>query len=72
MEEVVEESEAQGDILFPSLQDGHDRLSYKVMAGYVWSYNQCRDVRQGSPQQSPEVEDWYQELPGHKEPSSPW
>ena len=44
-EEVLMESESQGDILFPSLRDGHERLSYKVMAGYVWSYNNCRDVR---------------------------
>ena len=44
-EDVLKESEAEGDILFPSLRDGHDRLSYKVLSGYVWSYLHCSRVR---------------------------
>ena len=44
-EDVLKESEAEGDILYPSIRDGHDRLSYKVLSGYVWSYLHCSRVR---------------------------
>ena len=36
-EDVLEEAEAEGDILFPALRDGHLRLSYKVRS--FWRKN---------------------------------
>ena len=43
-EAVLEESEAHGDILLPTVRDGHHRLSYKVLSGLVWSHLQCASV----------------------------
>ena len=43
-EAVLEESEAHGDILLPTVRDGHHRLSYKVLSGLVWSHLQCDSV----------------------------
>ena len=44
-ESVLAESEAEGDLLFPDLSDGHERLSYKVLSGLVWAYLQCSQAR---------------------------
>ena len=38
------EHESYGDIVQPSLVDGHRRLGYKILMGYVWAYTRCRQV----------------------------
>jgi len=41
---VKEEATKYNDIVMTSVIDGHRKLSYKTLSGYVWSYLQCRDV----------------------------
>jgi len=37
------ENEHHGDILQSSLEDGHRKLGYKILTGYVWGYQHCSD-----------------------------
>ena len=41
---LEEEHQKHGDILQPDLADGHRRLGYKILSGYVWSYLWCGQV----------------------------
>ena len=41
---IEEENEEFGDILQSDIVDGHRRLGYKILTGYVWSYLWCREV----------------------------
>ena len=41
---LEEEHEKHGDILQPDLADGHRRLGYKILSGYVWSYLWCGEA----------------------------
>ena len=42
--DVAGEQREHGDILQTSLLDGHRRLGYKILTGYVWSYLWCGEV----------------------------
>ena len=42
--DVAGEQREHGDILQTSLLDGHRRLGYKVLAGYVWAHQHCPGV----------------------------
>ena len=41
---LEEEDEQFGDILQSDIVDGHRRLGYKILTGYVWSYLRCGNV----------------------------
>ena len=41
---LVAEHGEHGDIVQSSVLDGHRRLGYKLLMGYVWAYTQCRHV----------------------------
>jgi len=41
---VTGESAIHGDIVQSSVVDGHRRLGYKILSGYVWSYLHCDKV----------------------------
>ena len=41
---LEEEDEQFGDILQSDIVDGHRRLGYKILTGYVWSYLRCGEV----------------------------
>ena len=41
---LEEEHQQFGDILQSDIVDGHRRLGYKILTGYVWSYLWCREV----------------------------
>ena len=41
---LEEENEEFGDILQSDIVDGHRRLGYKILTGYVWSYLWCVKV----------------------------
>ena len=41
---LEEEHEQFGDLLQSSIVDGHRRLGYKILTGYVWSYLSCGQV----------------------------
>jgi len=38
------ENDLYGDILQSSLKDGHRKLGYKILTGYIWSYIHCRNA----------------------------
>jgi len=42
--DLVAEEEKYRDIVQSSVPDGHRLLAYKILMGYVWTYNYCRDV----------------------------
>ena len=42
--DLEEEHHHHGDILQTSLLDGHRRLGYKILAGYVWTHLHCPGV----------------------------
>ena len=42
--QLEEEHRHHGDILQTSLLDGHRRLGYKILAGYVWAHQHCPGV----------------------------
>ena len=45
LQKYLEEEAAQfGDILQSDIVDGHRRLGYKILTGYVWSYLWCSEV----------------------------
>ena len=39
-----DEHSQHGDIVQSSLVDGHRRLGYKILMGYVWAYTRCTQV----------------------------
>jgi len=41
---LVTEHEKNGDIIQTSLPDGHRKLGYKILTGYVWSWLYCNTV----------------------------
>jgi len=42
---LEEEHKEHGDILQTSLEDGHRKLGYKILTGYVWAYLYCPTTR---------------------------
>ena len=42
--DLEEEHHHHADILQTSLLDGHRRLGYKILAGYVWAHQHCPGV----------------------------
>ena len=42
---LEEEQEQHADLLQADLADGHRRLGYKILTGYVWSYLHCPHVK---------------------------
>ena len=42
---LEEEHDENGDIVQSSLEDGHRKLGYKILSGYVWSYLHCAGAR---------------------------
>ena len=45
-QKMLEEEHAEyEDIVQSSLVDGHRRLGYKILMGYVWAYTRCRQVQ---------------------------
>lgn len=45
MENLKEEGKAFNDIVLTSVEDGHRKLGYKILSGYVWSYINCPNVK---------------------------
>jgi len=43
-QELIREHQTFGDIVQSSVADGHRLLAYKILMGYVWTYNECRHV----------------------------
>lgn len=43
-QELLREHGRFGDIVQSSVADGHRLLAYKILMGYVWTYNECRHV----------------------------
>ena len=44
-QQLLEDEHAKhGDIVQSSVADGHRRLGYKLLMGYVWAYTQCTQV----------------------------
>lgn len=43
-QELLREHQTFGDIVQSSVADGHRLLAYKILMGYVWTYNECRHV----------------------------
>ena len=41
---LVSESLREGDIIQTDLMDGAGRLGYKILSGYVWTWQDCRSV----------------------------
>jgi len=41
---LSEEHSSQGDIVGSSLPDGHRKLGYKILSGYVWADRHCSQV----------------------------
>ena len=39
--ELDKEHSLHGDILHTSLEDGHRRLGYKILSGYIWNHLSC-------------------------------
>ena len=39
--ELDKEHSLHGDILHTSLEDGHRRLGYKILSGYIWTHLSC-------------------------------
>ena len=42
---LSEEHASYGDILSSSLVDGHRKLGYKILTGYVWAGKNCGQVQ---------------------------
>ena len=38
------EHDLHGDILHTSLEDGHRRLGYKILSGYIWTHLSCGEA----------------------------
>lgn len=43
-QDLLLEHRVNGDIIQSSVQDGHRLLAYKILMGYVWTYNECQHV----------------------------
>ena len=42
--DLTREHADHGDIVHTSLADGHRRLGYKILSGYIWTYENCDQV----------------------------
>ena len=42
--DLTREHADHGDIVHTSLADGHRRLGYKILSGYIWTYQHCPHV----------------------------
>ena len=43
--DLVSEHDQHADIVTTSLEDGHRRLGYKILSGYIWAGTHCPQVR---------------------------
>lgn len=43
--DLVSEHEQYDDIVHSSLRDGHRRLGYKILSGYIWAYLNCPEAK---------------------------
>ena len=44
-ERLFEEHEEYGDLLNTNLSDGHRKLGYKILTGYLWAAKRCSGVK---------------------------
>ena len=42
--DLAHEHDMYHDIVHTSLEDGHRRLGYKILSGYIWSYLHCQEA----------------------------
>ena len=42
--DLSREHDLHGDILHTSLEDGHRRLGYKILSGYIWTHLSCGEA----------------------------
>ena len=42
--DLSREHDLHGDILHTSLEDGHRRLGYKILSGYIWTHLSCSEA----------------------------
>ena len=42
--DLSREHDLHGDILHTSLEDGHRRLGYKILSGYIWTHLACSEA----------------------------
>ena len=42
--DLAREHDLHGDILHTSLEDGHRRLGYKILSGYIWTHLSCGEA----------------------------
>ena len=42
--DLAREHGLHGDILHTSLEDGHRRLGYKILSGYIWTHLSCSEA----------------------------